>query len=170
MESTTVNFYLLKYRNVKTYLIAFLFVIGNIVLPQLCHLVNLGGNMLLPIYFFTLVAAYKYGWKAGLLTAVLSPIVNTVLFGMPIPAALPIILIKSVLLSVSAGFAAQYFKRITIPILTGVVIFYQLIGSLIEWAIVADFHKALNDLTIGIPGILLQILGSYFIIRHLIKK
>lgn len=51
----------MEYKNAATYWIAALFVIGNIALPQLCHLVPSGGPMLLPIYFFTLVAAYKYG-------------------------------------------------------------------------------------------------------------
>ena len=55
---------------------------GNIVLPQLCHLVP-QGLILLPIYFFTLIGAYKYGWQVGLLTAVLSPLANHLLFGMP---------------------------------------------------------------------------------------
>ena len=66
----------MEYKNAATYRIAALFVIGNIALPQLCHLVPSGGPMLLPIYFFTLVAAYKYGWKVGLLTAVASPQVS----------------------------------------------------------------------------------------------
>ena len=52
----------------KTYLFAFLFVAGNIILPQLCHLIPDGGKMFLPIYFFTLVASYKYGVKVGLMT------------------------------------------------------------------------------------------------------
>ena len=75
--------YTLGYRETKTYLVASLFVIGNIVLPQLFHLVPQGGVMWLPIYFFTLVGAYKYGWQVGLLTAVLSPVVNSLFFTMP---------------------------------------------------------------------------------------
>ena len=59
---TSVKLYSLKHSNVKTYLFALLFVAGNIALPQLCHLVPYGGPTLLPIYFFTLIAAYKYGF------------------------------------------------------------------------------------------------------------
>ena len=66
---TSVKLYSLKHSNVKTYLFALLFVAGNIALPQLCHLVPYGGPTLLPIYFFTLIAAYKYGFLVGLLTA-----------------------------------------------------------------------------------------------------
>ena len=77
---TSVKLYSLKHSNVKTYLFALLFVAGNIALPQLCHLVPYGGPTLLPIYFFTLIAAYKYGFLVGLLTAILSPVINHLLF------------------------------------------------------------------------------------------
>ena len=95
METKTVKLYSLDYNNVKTYLAASLFILGNLALPQLFHLIPQGGITWLPIYFFTLVGAYKFGWKVGLLTAVLSPVLNSLLFGMPLPAALPAILLKS---------------------------------------------------------------------------
>ena len=96
---TSAKLYSLSFSNVKTYLFAFLFVAGNIALPQLCHLVPMGGPTLLPIYFFTLIAAYKFGFRVGLLTALLSPVINHLLFGMPAAAALPVLLIKSGLLA-----------------------------------------------------------------------
>lgn len=83
MRTTTVKLYSLEYNQLRTYLAVTLFVAGNIILPQLCHLVPQGGIRWLPIYFFTLVGAYKYGWKVGLLTALVSPLVNSALFGMP---------------------------------------------------------------------------------------
>ena len=55
---TTVKLYSLEYREAKTYSLAALFVAGNIVLPQLCHTVHMGGPTWLPIYLFTLVGAY----------------------------------------------------------------------------------------------------------------
>lgn len=83
MKTPSVTLYSTGYRETRTYLAAALFAAGNIVLPQLCHLVQLGGPTMLPIYFFTLVGAYKYGWRTGLLTALASPLVNAALFGMP---------------------------------------------------------------------------------------
>lgn len=126
METTAVKLYSTGYREAKTYLAAALFVAGNIVLPQICHLVPQGGLRWLPIYFFTLVGAYKYGWRVGLLTALLSPVVNSALFGMPAAAMLPVILLKSVLLAVAASLAARRAGRVTLPLLAGVVLFYQL--------------------------------------------
>ena len=55
METTTVKLYSLDYSNVKTYWAASLFIIGNILFPQLFHLIPQGGITWLPIYFFTLI-------------------------------------------------------------------------------------------------------------------
>lgn len=103
---TTVKFYSLDYSNLKTYVAASFFIMGNLALPQLCHFLPQGGMIWLPIYFFTLIGAYKYGWKVGIVTAIVSPVVNSLLFGMPIPMILPAIILKSVLLAIAAGLAA----------------------------------------------------------------
>ncbi len=170
METTTLKLYSLSYRSAKTYLAASLFIVGNVLLPQLCHLIPNGGMTLLPIYFFTLVGSYKYGWKAGLLIAIFSPLVNSALFGMPMPAVLPAILLKSVLLAGIAGIAAKRFQLISLPILALVVLSYQLIGTLGEWFLSGSFFLAIQDFRIGIPGMLLQIIGGFLIIKHILKE
>lgn len=162
---TTVKLYSLDYSNTKTYLVSSLFVAGNIVLPQLFHLLPQGGISWLPIYFFTLIGAYKYGWKAGLLTAILSPLVNSLLFGMPLPAVLPAILLKSILLALTAGWAAHHFQRISLRILTLIVLTYQITGTVGEWLMTGDYYLAVQDFRIGLPGMFLQILGGYLFIR-----
>lgn len=170
MESTNVKLYSLNYGNVRTYLAASLFIVGNILFPQFFHLIPQEGITWLPIYFFTLIGAYKYGWKVGLLTAVLSPIINSSLFGMPMPVVLPAILLKSVLLAIAAGWAAQRFGRISIPVLVGVVLTYQVVGTLGEWMYIGNFYNAIQDFRIGIPGMCLQVFGGYLFIRYLIRK
>lgn len=52
MQSSIIKLYSFGYRNVKTYWVAMAFTVGNIIFPQLCHLVPQGGLTLLPIYFF----------------------------------------------------------------------------------------------------------------------
>ena len=160
MESTNVKLYSLNYGNVRTYLAASLFIVGNILFPQFFHLIPQGGITWLPIYFFTLIGAYKYGWKVGLLTAVLSPIINSSLFGMPMPVVLPAILLKSVLLAIAAGWAAQRFGRISIPVLVGVVLTYQVVGTLGEWMYIGNFYKTVQDFRIGI----------HFLFDHLVAS
>ena len=170
MQTTSVKLYSLEYDNAKTYLAAALFVAGNIALPQLFHTVRLGGPTWLPIYFFTLIAAYKYGWRAGLLTAVASPRANALLFGMPAAAALPAILLKSALLAGAAGYAAARFRRASLALLAAVVLFYQAVGTLGEWVLVGSFFAAAQDFRIGLPGMLLQIFGGWAFINFVIRK
>ena len=135
--------------NVRTYLFAVLFVGGNMLLPQLCHLMPDGGKIFLPIYFFTLIASYKFGLKVGILTAVLSPLCNHLLFGMPPAGMLPVLLVKSTLLAV--------------------VVAYQVLGGIAEWLIASDLSAALQDFKIGFPGMLLQVVLGWVILKGLAK-
>ena len=150
---TSAKLYSLNYSNVKTYLSALLFIAGNIALPQLCHLIPYGGPTLLPIYFFTLIAGYKYGFRVGLLTAILSPVM----------------LIKSTLLAGASAFAARMLKSVSLLGVRGVVLFYQIIGIAFEWAILGNFYVAVQDFRIGTPGMLIQWFGGYALLKAIAK-
>ena len=170
--NTTKNIalYQLGLSELKTYLLAAAFVIGNIALPQLCHLIPQGGLIFLPIYFFTLVAAYKYGFGVGLLTAILSPLVNHLLFGMPPSAMLPIILIKSTLLALAAAYIAKKTQKVSLLTVTMAVVAYQAVGMLIEWGMTGSLQAALQDIWLGYPGIFLQIIGGWLVLRWMIRS
>ncbi|MGM9846165.1 MAG: ECF transporter S component [Muribaculaceae bacterium] len=157
--------YSLPYTQMQTYVAASLFVIGNILLPQLFHLLPDGGKIWLPIYFFTLVGAYKYGWRVGLLTAVASPLINSWLFGMPAAAVLPAILLKSVLLAIAAGVVSARSGKVTLLTTALVVLIYQAIGALGEWALTSSLDVALQDMRIALPGMALQIFGATAVLR-----
>lgn len=162
--------YTLSLSQAKSYFFATLFVVGNIVFPQFCHLFPQGGLIVLPIYFFTLIAAYKYGIKVGLLTAILSPVVNHLFFGMPAATVLPIILIKSSLLAIAASLIASKIGKVTLLGVTMAVVSYQFVGGLIEWGMTRSLTSALQDIWIGYPGIVLQIVGGYLLLKYLLKK
>lgn len=163
---TTAKLYAYGYADVRTYLFAALFVVGNVVLPQLIHLIPQGGLTWLPIYFFTLVGAYKYGWRVGLLTAIASPLLNSWLFGMPATAMLPGILVKSVLLAAAAGYAAHRFRRASLWFLLAVVASYQLAGTAFEWIMSGSLFAAAQDFRLGLPGMAVQVFGGYLFINH----
>lgn len=157
----------MSYRDSRAYMAAALFVAGNIVLPQLCHLVPQGGLVWLPIYFFTLVAAYKFGLTAGLLTAVASPVANSLLFGMPAAVMLPIILVKSVLLALAASFIASKARGVALWAVALAVVAYQAVGTMAEWGMSGSLATALQDICLGWPGILVQIFGGYAVMKYL---
>lgn len=159
----------LSVSDVRTYLFGIIFVVGNIVLPQLCHFLPDGGKVFLPIYFFTLIGAYKFGLKVGLLTAILSPLCNHLLFGMPPAAVLPILLIKSSLLAVAAAYIADRKQSLSLLLLALVVVSYQIVGGVAEWIITADWMMAVQDFRIGFPGMILQVLLGWVVLKLLAK-
>ncbi|MBS6459968.1 MAG: ECF transporter S component [Alistipes sp.] len=170
MNTTTVKLHSLGYSQAKTYTTAALFILGNIAFPQLCHLIPQGGATLLPIYFFTLLGAYKYGWRVGLLTAIVSPLANSALFGMPAAAAVPAIMAKSILLAVIAGMIASRTKKVSVLLLAAAVLSSQVLGTAVEWLGTGSFFEAMQDFRIGIPGMLLQVFGCWAILKYALKK
>lgn len=165
--TTTVKLQSLPFDSAKTYITATLFIVANILLPQLFHAIHLGGPTWLPIYFFTLVGAYRYGWRVGVITALLSPLSSALIFGMPHVAVLPVVVIKSILLALTAAYAAARFGRPTILILLGVVATYQTAGTMAEWLITQDLPQALQNLKTALPGLFLQITAAPLVLTLL---
>lgn len=169
--NSNVKLYSLSLREARTYAFAGMFIVGNIVFPQLCHvLIPKGGLIFLPIYFFTLIGAYKYGAKVGMLTALLSPIINSAIFGMPAPAALPMILMKGVLLAGAASLVANHAKKVSILAILAVVLLYQVVGCGIEWAVKGSFMAGVQDFRLGLPGMLIQVIGGWAMLKYVLKK
>jgi len=166
---TTIKLYRYNYRTLKTYLFAAFFIVGNIIFPQLVHIIPNGGLIFLPIYFFTLIGAYKYGLTVGLLTAVFSPLLNSWIFGMPPIEMLPIIITKSVLLAIGAAYVASKSQKVSFLGLLFVILFYQLTGLLFEWLYTSSLILAHQDLRMGLPGLLLQWLGGFALLKFIQK-
>ena len=164
---TSVRLYALNYDEVKTYLWATIFVACNLVLPQVFHLIPQGGIIFSPLSLVILAGAYKFGWKTGLLAAVLSPLVNHLITGMPAMAVMPVMTLKLVVLALVAGLAAQHFKTVSLPLLIGVVLVSKAIGCLGELALTGGIAATIADFTIGWPGLILQIVGAWLILKYL---
>ena len=166
MEAT-VRLYTLNYDEAKTYLWAIIFVACNLILPQVFHLIPQGGIIFAPLSLVILAGSYKFGWKTGLLAALASPLVNHLLTGQPAMGIIPVMMLKLVALALIAGFTAQYFKRVTLPLLIGVVLVALVIGGLGELALTDGIAATIQDFTIGWPGLLLQVFGTWLILRFI---
>ena len=162
---TSIRLYSLTYGEIRTYLMAALFVVCNIALPQLFHLIPQGGIIFSPLSLVILVGAYKFGWKTGLLAAVLSPLVNHLITGMPAWDVLQVMTLKLTVLALVAGLAAQHFKTVSLPLLIGVVLVSKAIGCLGELLLTGGIEATIADFTIGWPGLLLQVIGAWLILK-----
>lgn len=162
---TTARLYTLNFDEAKTYIWATVFVACNLVLPQVFHLIPQGGVIFSPLSLVILVGAYKFGWKTGLLAALLSPVVNHLLTGMPAAEVMPVMALKLAVLAMVAGLAAQHFKTVSLPLLIGVILVSKAIGCLGEFALTGDIEATIADFTIGWPGLLLQVIGAWLILK-----
>ena len=169
MEAT-VRLYTLNYDEAKTYLWAAIFVACNLVLPQVFHLIPQGGIIFSPLSLVILVGSYKFGWKTGLLTALASPLVNHLLTGMPAWEVMPVMTMKLAILALVAGLAAQRFKTVSLPLIIGVVLVTKALEALGELLLTGGIAATIADFTIGWPGLLLQIVGGYLILKYLLKN
>ena len=89
---------------------------------------------------------------------------------MPAVAVLPGILVKSVLLAVAAAWVARRTSTVSVVLLAAVVLAYQVMGSLIESLMLGSFALGFQDFGIGIPGMLLQVVGGYLVLRYLLSR
>ncbi len=153
--NNTIALQWLGVRDAKAYLMASLFVAAGIALPQLCHLMPQGGFIFLPIYFFTLIAAYRYGPAVGLLTAVLTPVANSALFGMPAAAMLPVIMAKGSILALAASLVAHRAGKVALWAVALAVVVSQALGLVF----------GIQDIMLGWPGVLLQIFGGWAVLK-----
>lgn len=166
MQNTTLKLYSLDYNDWKTYKMALLFVVANIVFPQICHYFGTGA-VWLPIYFFTLVGAYKYGWKVGMLTALFSPLTSHFHFGMPVGIMLPVVMVRSVVLALVASAVSFYFRKLSLLLLLLVVVGSFLLGGVADLLVRGDLYHAWQSQLTGVPGMLLQIFGGYAVLKAL---
>jgi hypothetical protein len=161
-----VRLYALNYDEVKTYLWATVFVACNLVLPQVFHLIPQGGIIFSPLSLVIMAGAYKFGWKTGLLAALASPVVNHLITGLPAWEVLPVMTFKLAVLAIVAGLMAQHYKGVSLLILLSIVLITKIIGMIGELAITGGIAATIADFTIGWPGLLLQIFGTWLILKY----
>jgi len=161
---TSVRLYALNFDEAKTYLWAAVFVACNMLLPQLFHLIPQGGIIFSPLSLVILVGAYKFGWKTGLMAAALSPLANHFMTGQPAWDVLQVMTLKLAVLALIAGLTAQHFHKVNMLLIVGVVFASMCVGCLGELILTGGVSATVADITIGWPGLLLQVFGAWLIL------
>ena len=150
----------------RLYLACAALVLGNVLLPMAVHQLTGAGAAFMPILFFTLVAGWQFGPRAAILTAVLSPLANHALTGMPPMPALQGLILQSALLGILAALMAARRPRPTLLLLAVVVLVNQgLMLAATAWH--AGLPAGLAGVQHRLPAVLLQILGGWAALRLL---
>lgn len=160
----------LRLNDLNLYVFSLAFALGNLLLPVLVHRIPQGGLIFLPLFFFTLVAAWQYGVLTGVLVALASPLLNHLLTGMPALAVLPLILSKSLVLALVASLMGSRQKTLNPLTLLVPVFAMVLTGLVFEQLSQVPLQQSFKGLQLSFPGLVIMVLGGYLIIRLIQAK
>lgn len=142
-----------------------LFLALGLILPQLFHFLPVpdAGKIMLPMHIPAILAGYFLGSKSGMTVGFLSPVLSSLMFGMPPALTMPIMAVELLVYGLSAGILGKKIKNIYLSLIlvmicgriaSGLmyVIFINILG-------ITKLNMAMfiGSLSTGLPGIVLQL-------------
>jgi hypothetical protein len=125
------------------------------------------GKIFLPMPFFVLLAGLLLGWRAGLATAIVAPIVSYLLSGMPTVDFLPFILIQLVVFGVLAGILRKKYG-IFVSLALAIIAGWLATGmSLFIFSKMNAIGYIVSGIRAGSPGIISQFVILPIVINFL---
>jgi LytS/YehU family sensor histidine kinase len=112
----------LKYKDIWSYLLTAAFVMLAVFVPWVFHQFHLAGPTFLPMHIFVLIAGLLFGWRAGLLVGLFTPLVSYFVSGLPAINVLPQVVIEVTAYGLIAGMLREKYHLRTIWSLLGAII------------------------------------------------
>ena len=173
----------LKYNDIRSYVLTALFVTLAVFVPWIFHQFHLAGATFLPMHIFVLIAGLLFGWRAGLITGLLTPLVSHFISGMPVLNVLPQIMIELSAYGLIAGILRQKYNLRPIWALLGAIAggrMALLLAMLVIYLIAGQSYSPLGPevnpfasfwsvIKQGWPGIAMQLI-SIPVIVWLVEK
>jgi thiamine transporter ThiT len=161
----------LKYTDIGSYALIAVFVLLSVLAPWAFHQFHLAGATYLPMHIFVLIAGLAFGWQAGLIVGLLSPIASYAISGMPVSWILPQLVVELSAYGLLAGALRQKFSLRVIWSLLGALIggrLALLVAVLVIYLVSGQIHSPLgletnpfftvwSAIKQGWPGILMQL-------------
>lgn len=112
----------LTYTNIRSYAFTAVFVSLAVATPWVFHQFHLAGPTFLPMHIFVLLAGLLFGWRAGLIVGLFTPLVSYGVSGMPVLTILPQIVVELSFYGLVAGMLRERFNLRVIWSLIGAMI------------------------------------------------
>ncbi|TYB31092.1 MAG: hypothetical protein FXF47_05925 [Candidatus Mcinerneyibacterium aminivorans] len=140
----------------------------SILLPFIFHVFGISGSVFLPIYTAVLLGTFLFNNSRMFLAAFFAPILNNLITGMPAAKSFPmmqILLVELVVLVFVSKIVKKLNTKLSFQIILSVVF-----ARLASIAAVLIYSKVkltwwVNHLYIGIPGVILNILIVYLVLK-----
>jgi LytS/YehU family sensor histidine kinase len=115
-------FMALKYKDIRSYILTAAFVMLAVFVPWVFHQFHLAGPTFLPMHIFVLIAGLLFGWRAGLLVGLFTPLVSYFVSGLPALNVLPQVVIEVSAYGLVAGMLREKYNLRIIWSLLGAII------------------------------------------------
>lgn len=154
-------------RNKRKMILSAFFIALGLLMPFLTGQIREIGNKLLPMHIPVLLCGYICGWKYGLLVGFVTPLLRSMLFGMPLPMMAVGMAFELATYGAITGMLYQKLRRTKTAIYLSLVVsmivgraiwglvsivLYGIQGNVFSWSIFLG-GAILN----AIPGMILQI-------------
>lgn len=163
----------LRYTNIKSYILTAVFVSLSVAVPWGFHQFHLAGATYLPMHIFVLMAGLAFGWRAGLVTGLLSPLASFAVSGMPVMTILPQVTVEIAAYGLLSGLLAEKFRLEATWSLLGAMAggrLALLVFLSVSYLLGGQIHSPLGPeagplnalwtvIRLGWPGILVQLLS-----------
>lgn len=163
----------LKYNNVRSYVLTAAFVSLAVSVPWVFHQFHLAGPTFLPMHIFVLMAGLLFGWRAGLAVGLLTPLSSYAVSQMPVLTILPQVLIELSAYGLIAGILREKYNLRAIWSLLGAMIggrLALLLALLVIYLVAGESYSPLGLETSpfvafssvikqGWPGIVIQLVS-----------
>jgi LytS/YehU family sensor histidine kinase len=112
----------LKYKDIQSYLLTAALVMLAVFVPWVFHQFHLAGPTFLPMHIFVLITGLLFGWRAGLLVGLFTPLVSYFISGLPALNVLPQVVIEVSAYGLIAGMLREKYNLRTMWSLLGAMI------------------------------------------------
>ena len=112
----------LKYTDIRSYISTVAFVLLAVLVPWGFHQFHLAGPTFLPMHIFVLTAGLLFGWRAGSIVGLLTPLTSYAVSGLPVLRILPQIVIELSAYGLIAGILRERFNLRVIWSLLGAMV------------------------------------------------
>jgi hypothetical protein len=149
---------IIKVTVLKQIMFIVIFTVLSVALPSFCHQFNLAGQAFLPMHFFVLMAGLLFGWRVGLMTGLLTPLVSFATSGLPIASILPAVTLEVMAYGFFAGLLREKKMDLWLAFILALV-FGKTVLFFSAWILmpVNPASYLYTAIKTGLTGILLQL-------------
>ncbi|WP_425059972.1 hypothetical protein SCACP_06060 [Sporomusa carbonis] len=152
-----------------------MFIALGVVLPLAFHLAGAGGSVFLPMHIPVLMAGLLLGSQGGLAAGALTPVLSSLLTGMPpLLPVLPIMVVELGVYGLSAGYLYQKRNVPLVWSLVGAMLTGRLAAGLAVAAIggllqikIQPLAYLLGVFSTGLPGMAIQLIFIPLLVKKL---